>query len=586
MPRASRVLTEFFAGALGHQCGKQLLRAASTIQSTHIGTMELCRRCRSVLAEGAKTQPSLREYDCNVVEGASSCGPCRQLQELEVQIIQVETLLEHLKRRLPSIKTERNRIHDHLMRSLPPEIMSRIFSFYVFSSGDSVDLESTESPLFLGAVCRAWRKVAWDTPSLWSSLKLLIDKSPSQTIDKSLGTRVKVLQEGFACSGGLPLSLSIYSPSKMLFHGPGGDGAAWKTLIGILDRYSKRWRVLDFQLPVWYYSTIARGLACGFPNLRHLTLIPDQVDRFHPYTLFGSASPTDIPAPTVVELARLQLNEINISWANVVHLELSHMDNKQCLDFLRRATQVTYFKLRNTYASSMNSPENTTHFTHPRLRVLDCMGPKDFPALVRPLLLPSLEEIQYYNASHLDFPYADIKELVLHSFCQLKRLCLHGDLFRREEALMDLLFNLPSVEVLTLDCPLPWNANPAGLFSLLSHCGSMSNFLPNLIKFVYKGSTVNFPWGYLVQLAVSRSFEASPKQPARPLSLVHIQSVLNGNSPRTYIPKVAVLAILAAQGMRFKLDRMNANADLTGIPPEDWLDESMKHHGIYIPDER
>ncbi|KAJ3515227.1 hypothetical protein NLJ89_g1891 [Agrocybe chaxingu] len=525
-----------------------------------------------------KTQPSLRKYECNAVEEAGPCRPCSQLQDLEVQIIQVEALLERLKRRLPSIKTERNRIHDYLVRTLPPEIMSRIFSFYVFSSGDSVDLESIESPLLLGAVCQAWRKVARGTPGLWSSLKLLIDNSK---IDKSLGTRVKVLEEGFACSGSLPLSLSIYSPSKMLFHGPGGDGAAWKTLIRILDRYSERWRVLDIQLPVWYYSIIARGLASGFPNLRHLTLIPDQVDRFHPYSLFGSSSPTNIPAPAVINLARLQLNEINISWMNVVHLELSHMDNNQCLDFLRKATQVTYFSPRNTYASSNHPPEDMTPFTHPQLRVLECIGLTDFPALVRPLLLPSLEEIQYYSPlSLLEFPYADIKRLVLRSFCRLKRLLLHGNLFLREEALMDLLFNVPSVEVLTLDCPLPWNANPAGIFSLLSHCGSSSHFLPNLIQFIHKGSTVNFPWGYLVQLALSHSCEASPKKPSRPLSLVHIQSVLNGSSPQTYVPKEAVIVFLAAQGVRFKIDRTNPNDDIAGVPPEDWLHESMKHHGI------
>jgi hypothetical protein len=49
-------------------------------------------------------------------------------------------------------------------RSVPNELLSAIF---IKACQDPF---SEISPLVLGAVCSRWRRIAWDTPSLWSAV--------------------------------------------------------------------------------------------------------------------------------------------------------------------------------------------------------------------------------------------------------------------------------------------------------------------------------------------------------------------------------------------------------------------------------
>ncbi|KAF8907885.1 hypothetical protein CPB84DRAFT_241972 [Gymnopilus junonius] len=109
-----------------------------------------------------------------------------------------------------------NEIHDPITSRLPPEVTAMIFQLCVRSRLVSLPppkhpIESF-SQLVLGAVCRAWRAIAWSTPRLWTSIYL------SRPFYK-LGTSI---QNGFIRQ--LPLTVSIFSrescyvrPSSLMF---------------------------------------------------------------------------------------------------------------------------------------------------------------------------------------------------------------------------------------------------------------------------------------------------------------------------------------------------------------------------------
>ncbi|CAA7265207.1 unnamed protein product [Cyclocybe aegerita] len=290
--------------------------------------MDLCSRCRNVLAEGHTR--AVRKSRCRIFDGGA-CEPCRELQDLDTQISQVEAFLAHLRERRPSIKAKQNRAHDPLSRTFPPEVISRIFSFHVFSSGESVDLESYDSPLALGAVCLTWRKIAWETPGLWSSLTFKVDKPVAYV---TFVSRMKLFEQGFARSGSLPLSFklqsfTIHSPWDRENHESKLDhDDAWKTFASILNRYSERWRSFDIRISTWDLFYITPQLRRGFPNLLHLSLIPNKFDYRQKLQIFGSSSAIDIPAPSIVKLARLRFDDIKISW--MVISPLSSTNNLKC----------------------------------------------------------------------------------------------------------------------------------------------------------------------------------------------------------------------------------------------------------------
>ncbi|KAJ7081383.1 hypothetical protein B0H15DRAFT_854976 [Mycena belliarum] len=68
-------------------------------------------------------------------------------------------------------------------RLLPAEIMSEIFVFVLHpvdvDSGPTAWNDSRAQTLLLTKVCRRWRNIALSTPSLWTTLSLLLNNSPA-----------------------------------------------------------------------------------------------------------------------------------------------------------------------------------------------------------------------------------------------------------------------------------------------------------------------------------------------------------------------------------------------------------------------
>ncbi|KAJ3515224.1 hypothetical protein NLJ89_g1892 [Agrocybe chaxingu] len=163
----------------------------------------LCDRCRQQNREGK----SSGDRQACVVAGGTPCEPCRQLADIDAEIVNVETYLEKLKRSRYPLQTRRNHIHDPMLKNLPHEVVSRIFASCVVADYESRSQHYSPRrlplPFVLGAVCKPWREIAWRTPQLWTRISISVPSSDKLDLHR------EIIEQWLSRSGRLPLSLHL-----------------------------------------------------------------------------------------------------------------------------------------------------------------------------------------------------------------------------------------------------------------------------------------------------------------------------------------------------------------------------------------
>ena len=205
-------------------------------------------------------------------------------------------------------------------RRFPPELLQVIFVHCLPETRNAV-LHAKEAPLTLGRVCRRWRSIVENTPELWASLHIVPPNvsitgipSPSDIVDagggggtdgegsadgeEGLGRAGPLTQEAhtralnaarfaekreivswwLGRSGTCPLSISF------VWFGSDGDEEMrlCASLLDLLIPLAKRWKRLEFQVPVKMFEFTGRGGKDGrgfgdlkpedVPSLRHFSL--------------------------------------------------------------------------------------------------------------------------------------------------------------------------------------------------------------------------------------------------------------------------------------------------------------------------
>lgn len=138
---------------------------------------------------------------------------------------------------------------------LPPEILSILFLFYVQApqprSGNSkprlcYSLETQASPLVLTQVCSSWRRAAFSTNQMWSSLHVT-GPTPGQ---------IPLIQLWLKLSSQAPLSLSFKQQPPILHQEPDhsinvGDPLVLEPLVKevlyLFAQHSSRWKEINLQ---------------------------------------------------------------------------------------------------------------------------------------------------------------------------------------------------------------------------------------------------------------------------------------------------------------------------------------------------
>ncbi|KAF8902433.1 hypothetical protein CPB84DRAFT_1776068 [Gymnopilus junonius] len=194
----------------------------------------------------------MSDYDpakCAIDDG-HPCGKCQELGEIQADIRRAYDLLKISAQKRRGVKGKINQVHDHLIRRLPPELISRIFKTRIESSDDlaqdtiensgapirqlpwlsEVDLSA---PLILSAVCRGWRQIAFSTPDLWTTVVIYLkprDIHPS-------AQHMLQLTQWLDRSKDLPLDIFILEPSYAF-------EATYLKLFDVIKAYVDRWQSL------------------------------------------------------------------------------------------------------------------------------------------------------------------------------------------------------------------------------------------------------------------------------------------------------------------------------------------------------
>ena len=239
-----------------------------------------------------------------------------------------------------------NQIQDPLNHKFPPEIVSHIFTLCLpqvpplHHHGEIQ--EEWAIPLFLGAICRKWRHIAWSSPRLWTTVVVHIS---SRMVKQLGGSLPQLVTEWLGQSGMLPLTIQ-FSADRLKERNEGYDEVKSLAclIIDILNRHSECWQNLDLNLDVDSYTQKFNG-SSELSNLRSLSFngavsglcLPAFLTEIQPSSQ-RSTRRTSHSHPSFFSFTGL-----NVSWENITHIILQYTDTFTCVDVAEKAHRLQVF---------------------------------------------------------------------------------------------------------------------------------------------------------------------------------------------------------------------------------------------------
>ncbi|KIM42475.1 hypothetical protein M413DRAFT_134628 [Hebeloma cylindrosporum] len=439
-----------------------------------------CRRC---------SKEVLRPERCVVLDG-KPCAACTEDIELENEIKDLENLIEkiHMKRR--ALRTIMNTNHD-LIHKFPPEIASQIF---VQCAPSSTSLEMT-SPLMFGAVCQGWRRLAWATPELWSTLVIGFGSAKS----KDYSHLPQLIAECLDRSASLPLTLTVVAEQPWF---PGDD--LYHELSTILNKHSARWFDVHFGLPGPHLHRL-----CGSSQpsmVRRLALVPPTRSiQSHTSSLSPAFSMRHKPSPTYLKLTTFRLMSVDILWNNLTGAVLRDMGVDECIELIRRSPLLEHLDLLWIKASSGIFPIPDTRISCSHLRSLglsDIKRESRIEQFLDSVRFPSLERLVYGECA---LPLDSVRQFIENSSSCLKTFTIIGDIYAPVHGLV---LPLSSLEVLEMRFRFrtgrpETNSEEDELLALLCSPDEPLPFFPHLHTLIF-GGIFPFPWDSISRIFASR----------------------------------------------------------------------------------
>ncbi|KAJ7458736.1 hypothetical protein B0H11DRAFT_2060813 [Mycena galericulata] len=199
------------------------------------------------------------------------------------RISNLNSEIDSLQRSIDSLRIERDKCHKELatfkypVLSLPNEITSEIFTQFLPSYPERLNLFGSLSPSFLCCICRQWRDVALSTPVLWNALRLDLN------LPRLYERQLHLLELWLQRSGGCPLSLELLHD-----HRTPDDSTA--SFVKAIVHHAHRWEEIHLILPQNEFHHIAGPM----PLLRNVFVGPTDYPRFRepgvgPVVLFVQA---------------------------------------------------------------------------------------------------------------------------------------------------------------------------------------------------------------------------------------------------------------------------------------------------------
>ncbi|KAG2132897.1 uncharacterized protein EDB93DRAFT_890285 [Suillus bovinus] len=313
---------------------------------------------------------------------------------------------------------------------LPTEILSQIFHYCLPKYNHSSALEA---PMLLTRVCRRWREVAIDIPSLWCSISIGFGR-PLCDVEESQISRHDVW---FKRSRGCPLSLSFTCKAN--------DVAKLRSL---LQPYSNK----TSSLSITFLEDVTEPILWlgDLPALQELTM---KLRGIPTPGLYQSLS--QLPATLrSLEVMAWFLNTAQIS-IGPAGLHLTHLDiavlqyQNEVIHLLKLCPNLSSVKICGIFKTSL-TPES---FTHTKIQTFHVLTLFSHFGLLNALSLPNLRVFEHYHPDSVRYPDEELMAFLARSRCPLERLIFSGskkptmtDIVRA--AYIDII---PSVGILLLE---------------------------------------------------------------------------------------------------------------------------------------
>ncbi|KAF9551072.1 hypothetical protein CPC08DRAFT_320498 [Agrocybe pediades] len=318
----------------------------------------------------------------------------KKLDAAAQKLLQAKQNVAKLQVEYCRVREELNALESAIM-SLPAEILLEIFLLLCEGRRmDDVKLLCSERPpqLVIGAVCRAWRHIAWGASRIWRTIAItfLSTRTRSQT---------QLLQEWVKRSG--TSLLDIYLDTECLdedgeedeydarFYQPSRE------TFEIIGAVSHRWRKLHTPRFIPFDDYLQSG-SVSAPSLQELYLSNPDAEYY-----YDNMETIDWDLRESLNLKNLNINMLsirglNINWGTITHLEI-RMNPLDYLHYLEDCTALESLILSMgdpTYDEVPLSNESDVFVTLSRLTRLSIHEqPMTVESILSYLIAPNLKSL-------------------------------------------------------------------------------------------------------------------------------------------------------------------------------------------------
>jgi len=434
--------------------------------------------------------------------------PCASCFELENFDREAEAILERLSEDRRKILAKINRDHDPFIQRFPLELASRVFDFcippqdtYRYPRFIPLLWNASKSQyikpfnIVLGAICQAWRQVAWSTPELWSTLPISLHRCGNRTykglvlewLGRSAQTPLDVFLVDNDVAGSVPLTEEYVE--------------VWKPFIDIANGCSSRWRSFHIHasdLVLSYITGDGQG-TCILECLRVSLAESEHQRSSHRFSLTNA-----IPMPSELYSIAMPLRSIDIDWSNLITIEIGGLYVNEFLALLRWAPRLTRCKLldlQDGQDEALLLPTPTCHHILHTLEIEALHNQRTAEQLLGLLNLPSLISLFFDSVVN---SVENVATFLDRSACRLTTL---NDIDGNFHKLLALAPHLQALE--RLEYP-----GDFGSVTIQEKNELGPNILPNLRRILICGGQI--PWCLWADLIVSC--------PPKPLS-IHVEGL-------------------------------------------------------------
>ncbi|KAH9478317.1 hypothetical protein JR316_0008770 [Psilocybe cubensis] len=359
------------------------------------------------------------------------CDACKELEELDAEIEDLQDRLIALARRRWSLKTKVNTRHDQILRHLPTEIVTEIFLLVADSLRDASSLRWDRPPLgyyscpplYLGAVCKEWRGITLGMPLLWNNLSINAWSQKSH---------LSIMEEWLRRSSTAPLAVAYHGEHLW---GPSGSTKARPAprLIQLLRHHAPRWDHITFSGP-WK----------SFHELMHNSDITTPVDTLDIHIFIENTSsmePVSLKSPLnprFLTVCATPINKIPLEWSRLTRLHATSMHLDEVMHILTNGCNLLECVIKDVVGNKSIYPLPTSPFVHKSIYMMTLGSPDlENSDVLYYLTLPSLQILDYEAQHDLVLP------TTLVSFLERSRAPIHTFRFK---------YTLGSLDIPWYDC--------------------------------------------------------------------------------------------------------------------------------------